>query len=125
MDSLVIGIVQGIAVLPGISRSGSTICASLLQGVEREESAKFSFILSIPIIIGAMLFETIDVVRYGFGDVNAISCILGFFASFLTALISVKFMMEIVKKGKWLWFSLYLFLLSIFVLLNNFVFVWF
>ena len=124
-QGFIIGIVQGIAVLPGISRSGSTICAALLQGVEREESAKFSFLLSIPVILGAMLFETVDGIKSGFGNINALACILGFIFSFLVALFTIKFMMKIVKNGNWVWFSLYLFLLSIFVILNNYVFVLF
>lgn len=120
-QGFIIGVAQGIAVLPGISRSGSTICAALLQGVEREESAKFSFILSIPVIIGAMLLETIDGFKTGFEDINAIGCILGFVASFIVAVFTIKIMMKIVKKGNWVWFSLYLFVLSVFVLLNQYV----
>ena len=107
--AFVIGLVQGFAVLPGISRSGSTICAGLLQKVDREQSAEFSFILSIPIIIGGMLFEIFKGYKNGFGNVEFLPCLVGFLASFIVALLSIKLMMKIVRKGNWFWFSLYLF----------------
>lgn len=123
-QALAIGVVQGFAVLPGVSRSGSTICASLLMGVDREESARFSFLISIPVIIGGMLFEIIDCVKVGATNINALSCIIGFIAAFVTALLTIKLMMKIVKKGNWWYFSLYLLLLGIFIVLNQFVLGW-
>jgi len=121
----IIGLVQGFAVFPGISRSGSTICAGLLQGIEREECARFSFVISIPVIIGGMFFELVDGLRSGFGNINALACIVGFIASFIVALFTIKLMMKIVKKGNWWYFSIYLFLMAIFVLLNQYVLCWF
>lgn len=123
--AFVVGLVQGFAVLPGISRSGSTICAGLLQKVDREQSAEFSFILSIPIIIGGMLFEIFKGYKNGFGNVEFLPCFVGFLASFIVALLSIKLMMKIVRKGNWFWFSLYLAFVSVFTLLNQFVFGWF
>lgn len=123
--SFVIGVVQGLAVFPGISRSGSTICAGLVQKVEREESASFSFIVSIPVILGGMIFELVGGIKNGFGNVDTLSCVFGFVCAFVVALFSIKLMMKIVKKGNWWGFSIYLFLISIFVLLNQFVFGWF
>lgn len=119
--ALLIGIVQGVAVFPGISRSGSTICAGLMSKTEREEAAKFSFLISIPVIIGGMVFEIADGIKSGFGNVNALSSIVGFFAAFFVALLTIKLMMKIVKKGSWWPFAIYLLLLSIFVLLNQYV----
>lgn len=121
-ESFVIGIVQGFAVLPGISRSGSTICAGLLQGVNREEAAKFSFLISIPIIIAAMIIELYDAVKIGFCNVSFLNCLVGFLSSFVVAIFSIKLMMKIVRKGNWFLFSVYLFVLSVFVILNQFVF---
>lgn len=120
-----VGVAQGIAVLPGISRSGSTICACLLQGVEREKSAKFSFLISIPVIIGGVVFEIIEGVMFGFGDINFTPCLIGFISAFVVALFTINLMMKIVKNGKWWFFSLYLFVLSIVVLLNQYFFCWF
>lgn len=123
-QALLIGVVQGFAVLPGVSRSGSTICASLLMGVDREESARFSFLISIPVIIGGMIFEIVDCVKVGATNINALSCIIGFIAAFVTAMLTIKLMMKIVKKGNWWYFSLYLLLLGIFIVLNQFVLGW-
>lgn len=123
--AFVIGLVQGLAVFPGISRSGSTICAGLLQGVEREESAKFSFLVSIPVIIGGMVFELASGFKSGFGEVNAVACIIGFVVAFVVALFTIKLMMRLVKKGSWWYFAVYLFVVAIIVLLNQFVFAWF
>ncbi len=123
--SLIIGVVQGFAVMPGISRSGSTICSGLLQGVKREESASFSFLISIPVILGGMAFELVGGIKNGFGTVNFTACTLGFVFAFVTAIFTIKLMMQFVKKGNWIWFSLYLFILSVLVLLNQFVFAWF
>ena len=123
--SFIIGVVQGFAVFPGISRSGSTICASLIQGIEREKSASFSFLISIPVILGGMVFEIADGLKNGFGTVAFGACAFGFIFAFVTALFTIKLMMKFVQKGNWIWFSIYLFALSILVLLNQFVFAWF
>lgn len=124
-NSLMIGLVQGIAVFPGISRSGSTICAALISGVEREQAAKFSFLISLPVILGGMVFEVADGIKNGFGQVNALACIVGFLAAFIVAIATIKLMMKIVKKGKWWGFAIYLFVIATIVLLNQFVFMWF
>ncbi|MBR2909565.1 MAG: undecaprenyl-diphosphate phosphatase [Clostridia bacterium] len=120
-QSFIIGLVQGFAVLPGISRSGSTICAGLLQGVDREECAKFSFLISIPVILGGVIFETADGFLNGFGNVLALPSIIGFLVAFIVALFTIKLMMRVVKKGNWLIFAIYLFVLAGFVLLNQYV----
>lgn len=120
-QAFLIGLVQGFAVLPGVSRSGSTICAGLVQGIDREESAKFSFLISIPVILGGLVFELIDGFSSGFGQVDALSSIVGFISAFVVALFTIKFMMKIVKKGSWWYFAVYLFLLAVFVLLNQYV----
>lgn len=124
-NALIVGIVQGFAVLPGISRSGSTICSSLLLGIDREKSAKFSFLISIPVIIGGLFFELLGGIKYGFGNINIFACIIGFLTAFIVAIFTIKLMMKIVKKGNWLFFAIYLFVLSVIVLLNQFLFCWF
>ena len=120
-QAFLIGLAQGVAVLPGISRSGSTICSGLIQGVDREESAKFSFLISIPVILGGLVFELIEGFSCGFGNIDALSSIVGFISAFVVALFTIKFMMKVVKKGSWWYFALYLLLLAIFVLLNQYV----
>ena len=113
--AIVVGLVQGIAVIPGISRSGSTICAGVLEGANREECAEFSFILSIPIIIGSMLFEIFDCIKLGvpFFDASAPEILIAFVAAFLVGLLCVKVMLSVVKKAKFLPFAIYLVGLSI------------
>ena len=123
LDALIIGLMQGVATLPGISRSGSTICTSLLLGNDRKESANFSFLCSIPIIIGAMVFEILKGDFNSISNISAISCVLGFISSFIVAFFSIKLMFKVVEKSNWLLFSIYLFILSIFVLLNQYVFM--
>lgn len=114
LTSVVMGIAQGLAVLPGISRSGSTICAGLLCGEDRSEVAKFSFLMSIPVILGSMLFE---ILKGDFGilavENMALPTIVAFLSAFVVGVVSIKFMLKVVEKGKYYWFSIYLIALSI------------
>ena len=125
-QALVIGVAQGIAVFPGISRSGSTIAMGLISGVKKSDAADFSFLLSIPIILGGLLFELVDVFS-GKASLNIswFNLSVGFIDSFLSGLICVKLMIKFVKNKKLTWFSLYLILLSLFLILNRFVLGWF
>ena len=125
VDSIIIGITQGLATLPGVSRSGSTICSSLLLGNSREESVNFSFLLSIPIIVGALFFELLKGDFNQISNISAVSCIVGFVSSFIVALFGLKLMKKVLKNKSWLWFSIYLFVLAVFVLMNQYVFMWF
>ena len=113
--AIVVGIMQGIAVIPGISRSGSTICAGVMEGANRDECAEFSFILSIPIIIGSMLFEILECVKTGapFFDAPPLQIILAFISAFIIGLLCVKVMLNVVKKAKFTPFAIYLVILSI------------
>lgn len=121
-QALLVGCAQGLAIFPGISRSGSTIAMGLLCGVKKSEVADFSFLLSIPIIIASLLFEIIDVsvnkISVGY---NALTLGIGFLFSFLSGLVCIKLMLKFVKKSKLYWFSFYLVLLSIFLILNSYV----
>ncbi|MCR4399720.1 MAG: undecaprenyl-diphosphate phosphatase, partial [Syntrophomonadaceae bacterium] len=72
LDAVLVGVMQAIAILPGISRSGSTIAGGLLRGLDREYAARFSFLLSIPAILGAAALEGWDVVRAGVGGALAV-----------------------------------------------------
>lgn len=120
IDAIIIGTAQGIAALPGISRSGATMTAGTLMGLGREESAKFSFLISIPIILGSSLLELIT---QGVGQgVTFLPLITGFAAAFFSGLIAVKFLLKILKKFNFDAFAIYLFMLATFLLLNDFVF---
>ncbi len=113
----IMGIAQGIAVFPGISRSGSTICAGLLCGGDKKEVAKFSFLMSIPIIILSMLMEIYKVVVKGeVLSVDALGAVVGFVAAFLVGVFAIKFMLKLTEKANFKWFSFYLLIISVLTL---------
>lgn len=115
-----VGIVQGVAVLPGISRSGSTISFLRSIGIGDEESSKFSFLMSIPIIIGGMIFEILKnqsaISHIGFG-----SCIIGFLSSFIFGLASLWIFSKLLKSSKWWVFAPYLFVLGVTITIWQYV----
>ena len=116
--SILTGVLQGIAVLPGVSRSGATISALTLQGVEKTEAANFSFLLSIPIIIGSAILEGVDLARGSFAlDIGVLPLIIGTAAAFVSGLLSINFFMKLIKKHSMLGFAIYTLLLGIVVTL--------
>jgi undecaprenyl-diphosphatase len=111
--ALIIGVFQGFAITPGISRSGSTIVGALLIGLSKDEAARFSFLLAIPAILGATLLEAIGMnsLEIAF-DFNLI---LSMIASFVAGLASIGVLMNLIKKGKLYYFSIYVFVLAAFI----------
>jgi len=112
-NSLIIGISQVLSVLPGISRSGTTISTGMILGVEKKEVAKFSFLMFIPAILGATLLEI--------GSINTITnipaMIIGTIFAMITGYVAIKVLMNIIEKNKFWYFSIYCFILGIIVLL--------
>ncbi|MCM1313164.1 MAG: undecaprenyl-diphosphate phosphatase [Bacteroides sp.] len=110
-DAFVIGIAQSIAVLPGLSRSGSTIGTGLLLGNNKEKLAQFSFLMVIPPILGEALLDVLKAAKEGMETVmNGISAgvlLTGFVAAFVTGCIACKLMINLVKKGKMIYFAIY------------------
>lgn len=112
--SLIMGIFQGIAVFPGISRSGSTICGGLFCGKNRSEVARFSFLMSIPIILASLALEVFEYIASNQALVIMwYEFAVGFLVAFITGILSVKFMLKIVEKNKLIWFAVYLFFVSV------------
>ncbi|MCQ2336531.1 MAG: undecaprenyl-diphosphate phosphatase [Paludibacteraceae bacterium] len=109
LDAFIIGIAQAIAVLPGLSRSGSTIATGLLLGDKKEKVAQFSFLMVIIPILGEAFLECVKgVVNGGFDMAISWTALLtGFLAAFISGCLACKFMLEIVKKGKLIWFAVY------------------
>ena len=108
------GIAQGFAVFPGISRSGTTICAGILAGGEKKDCAKFSFLMSIPIVFLSLLMEIYEALTGGIHLTYPISAIiLPFIVAFLSGIFAIKFMMRLTEKGKLWWFSCYLLVLAL------------
>ncbi len=110
--ALVVGVFQGLAVVPGLSRSGLTIFASLWAGIKREEAAPFSFIVAIPAIAGANFLEFLDV---GSSVAFDVYDILGMAAAFLTGLLALKLFVGFLNRRSFKFFGLYLLALAVLV----------
>ncbi len=106
-DAIFIGIIQALAIVPGISRSGSTIAAGLLAGLDREFAARFSFLLSIPVILGAGIFQLQDAFEYGFMTPDLIQYLIGFVTSAAFGLLAIKVVVNLVREGRLSIFSYY------------------
>lgn len=108
-DALIIGIAQAIAVLPGVSRSGSTIATGLLLGNKKESLAQFSFLMVIPPILGEALLDVLKMVKGEnvTGSIETFPLMVGFVAAFLAGCFACKWMINIVKRGKLIYFGIY------------------
>lgn len=122
LDAFVIGCAQAVAVLPGLSRSGTTIATGLLLGDRREDVARFSFLMVIIPILGEGLLDVKDMLEAG-GDaaaaapVDMISLTVGFLAAFIVGCAACKWMLNLVKRGKMVWFAVYCAIVGIVCLL--------
>jgi undecaprenyl-diphosphatase len=103
-DAIIIGLMQGIAIIPGISRSGTTISAGLLRGIDRELAIRFSFLLFIPAIIGATILQLNDFV---IEEINIMPMIVGLIVSVIVSYITVKMLIKIIKTHKFYMFGYY------------------
>lgn len=106
-DALLIGIAQTFAILPGISRSGATIATGLLLKNKRENVARFSFLMVLIPIIGANLFDLFSGATTNDTSIGILPLIVGFIAAFTSGLLACKWMINIVKKGKLIYFAIY------------------
>ncbi len=109
--SLIIGISQAIAIMPGISRSGATISTSVLLGVDRSKAARFSFLMVVPLILGAMAKDVLSG-EIVYSSANLIPLGIGFIAAFFTGILACTWMISLVKKAKLSWFALYCFIVG-------------
>jgi undecaprenyl-diphosphatase len=120
-NAIVIGISQAIAMLPGISRSGATISTSVLLGVDRTKAARFSFLMVVPLILGKMakdLFSS-DFTTAG---TQALPVIVGFIAAFVTGLFACTWMIQLVRKSKLSYFSVYCAIVGLFAIIHQLYF---
>ena len=108
-DAFIIGLSQACAVLPGLSRSGTTIATGLLLGNNKAKLAQFSFLMVIPPILGEALLDVLKMVKGEdvAGDIPTLSLVVGFVAAFLSGCLACKWMINIVKKGKLIYFAIY------------------
>ena len=113
--ALVVGLFQGVAVFPGISRSGATIAAALFMGLSASEAFRLSFLMSVPAIFGATLLETRHVLR-GHALAMPDGWIAAAFAAFLVGYLALLFLRRLVLSGKWAYFGVYCFFLGLITL---------
>ncbi len=108
-DAFIIGLSQACAVLPGLSRSGTTIATGLLLGNNKAKLAQFSFLMVIPPILGEALLDVLKLVKGEdiAGDIPTLSLVVGFVAAFLSGCLACRWMINIVKKGKLIYFAIY------------------
>jgi len=118
-DAIVVGIFQGLAITPGISRSGSTIVGSLFRGFNKELATKFSFLISIPVIVGATVFEVKDVLEVGMGDITIGILIAGVLSALLSGLFAIRVLINFIKKEKLYYFSFYTWIIGAVVILTS------
>jgi undecaprenyl-diphosphatase len=118
LDTIVIGIAQGFALLPGISRSGMTISAAMARGVDKPKAAEFSFLLSLPAILGAFVLEFSKLAterEFLFSHIGFY--VAGFLTSFVFGYIAIRFLLRVIQKGKFRYFGFYCLAVAILVLL--------
>ena len=120
-NSIFIGIVQGLAIIPGISRSGSTLFASLICKLDREFAVKFVFLISIPTILGSLILELPDGIREGLNGQPVGPVIVGVIVAFASGLFAVKVMLRVVSNKKLKYFSYYLFAVALAVIVYSII----
>ena len=121
LRSFIIGCAQACAILPGISRSGATIVTGMAIGVEREKAARFSFILSIPAILGAGVLKINDLANSSISQMEVVYFLAGALAAFVSGYAAILWLMNLIKKGRLHHFSYYCYGLVILALLWFFV----
>ena len=119
-DAFIIGLAQAVAAMPGLSRSGSTIATGLLLGNKKEAMAHFSFLMVLAPILGEMLLNIVkgEVV---FASIGVVPMIAGFVSAFVVGCLACKFMIDIVKQGKLIWFAVYCALAGVVAIISNFI----
>lgn len=120
-DAFIIGIAQAAAVMPGLSRSGSTIATGLILGNKKEKLAQFSFLMVIPPILGEALLDVMKAMKHGAeavtGGMSISALAVGFIAAFISGCFACKWMISIVKKGKLIYFAIYCAIISVVALI--------
>ena len=122
-DAFIIGLAQACAVMPGLSRSGSTIATGLLLGNKKESLAQFSFLMVIPPILGEALLDVMKAVKGEevFGGIDMLPLAVGFIAAFVSGCLACKWMINIVKKGKLIYFGIYCAIAGVVTLICSFI----
>ena len=117
-EALIMGCGQALAILPGLSRSGTTIAAGLFAGLDKEFAAKFSFILSIPAILGAAVFQLKDLTA---GNVDLLACFAGFVVAIISGYFAISFLLKIIREKSLDIFAYYCWIVGIVVLVGSLI----
>lgn len=112
-DSFIIGIAQAIAILPGISRSGSTIATSVLLGIDKKKSAEFSFLMVIPLILGKIAKDILSGELEALSSVNFLPFLFGFLAALISGYFACNWMLDLVRRSKLTYFAVYCLIVGI------------
>ena len=116
-DAIIIGLAQACAVLPGLSRSGTTIATGLLCGVKKESVAQFSFLMVLIPILGEAFLDLLKVVNGEMtSSLDLLPAVVGFVAAFVTGCFACRFMIEIVRRQRLIWFALYCAIVGVFAI---------
>lgn len=123
-DSLIIGLMQCLGTFPGVSRSGSTLTGALASDIDRDEAAKFCFLLAIPAILGALVLQIVDIIK---GDViiqneHVMPIVVGCLSAMISGYIAIRFLLAIIKKAKLEYFAYYVFFIAFFILVCQYGF---
>ncbi len=111
VKAMAVGLAQGAAMIPGISRSGSTIMAAIYLNVDRKQAADFSFLMSLPVILGATLLDVIDIVGSG-ASINWVPLFIGALVAYVSGVWAIRVVLDFVKRGKLQYFGYYLFVVG-------------
>ena len=121
LSSSVMGIMQVLAMFPGVSRSGSTIAGGLATGIDRKKAASFSFLMSIPIILGSVVLQGYKLAKAGNVAIEWMPTIIGTICAAVSGYFAVRFMLALIKRKRLYGFAIYVAVLGIFVLLDRYV----
>ncbi len=121
VDAIIVGIFQGFAIIPGISRSGSTIVGGLFRGFNARLATKFSFLMSIPAILGAALLEGVKVIAGDNPITFSIPLLVGILLSTITGVVAIKILIKALEKGKLYYFSYYVWVVGIVLIISQFI----
>ena len=120
LNAIIIGVSQAIAILPGISRSGATISTSVLLGIDKEKSARFSFLMVVPLILGK-ISKDIFSGDISFSSSESLPLLFGFISAFIIGIIACKWMIKIVKNSQLSYFAIYCTLIGFSIIIYNII----
>lgn len=118
-DALTVGLLQGLAVIPGISRSGSTILGALFRGLDRDTAVRYSFMLSAPVILGATVLELYEMLKIGIESAVLLNYSAGLFMAFLAGIAAIKLFIRLLSKQKFHYFAYYCWTVGIAVIIYS------